>query len=382
MRCAWAVLLLVALLCVCSGTEARTSKALPDADLLRALHLHEHDLTLQAMLTYDGVATAEHAPRLSLPQGDSACCDCVSSVGHHVLKSAVEAANAACKNVTCPFLKDKCDWLADHQAELAGYLAVKVRAYSSAFFWCMGNATCEHPSDSQASSDMSAALLSADVASHPAFEHAQIMAATPFVQQALTTKLDDATNDGHADKHARVATFSRRMAEDESRNVTDKQCHKCLHNGVEWVMHRSIKQIKKACKATKCPKLQQFCKWAKEHKHFVRGMVYASVEPPKYAIGWCAGRDECQHPHSTAGSMQQTAWNMPMSMGGDEHRQEHRHHADKPYAPIIGGGSHDRVPHGQRKPSYTQRAEERLHQLEKMAEEKMRSVTSLFNKRH
>ena len=34
-------------------------------------------------------------------------------------------------------------------------------------------------------------------------------------------------------------------------------------------------------------------KWALEHEDFVRGMIYARIEPWKFAVGYCFGKGKC-----------------------------------------------------------------------------------------
>jgi hypothetical protein len=83
-------------------------------------------------LKFSGYSTSLHSPHLSLTVTGGECCDCVSSVGHHILSEAIQAVTDACQDVTCPVIKQRCDWMLAHPGEMKGYLAVRLRPFSYA----------------------------------------------------------------------------------------------------------------------------------------------------------------------------------------------------------------------------------------------------------
>ncbi len=98
-------------------------------------HVLSHAATAPVILqlTFNPVGVSTFSPHLSLTAENSECCDCVHSVGHHILDSALKAVSDACANVSCPVLKQRCDWISAHQEEFSGVLAVELRPITDGY---------------------------------------------------------------------------------------------------------------------------------------------------------------------------------------------------------------------------------------------------------
>jgi len=312
----------------------------------------------------------------------------VCGVGHHLLNESLNAVAAACANVTCPFFKEKCAWLEKHPGELSGYLAVTVRPFTDGYMYCMGNASCEHPSsDLQSLTD---ALLAADTTAQPELLLPQLAAAARFIPQALRRKPDpqpptDSAASAVAESAVRLltedarvgykqlSTLARRIGAEEHDEETSAEqrdeeaspadaaapsshkkskCSKCLRHSIKWQLRVATKALKAACAVTKCPHFQKFCEWSEKHPHVTRGMLYGHIKPYKAAAGFCAGNKACgfgeeaerseqavpaveQAPHTElAGQINAVPAVAPAVAPA---KPAHR--------PAFGRGKHDRVPH-------------------------------------
>jgi hypothetical protein len=204
----------------------------------------------------------------------------------------------------------------------------------------MGNGSCEHPSPS---SDLD--LFDSD---SPDLLLSQMNLAEPFLDRILAesqeeghdhSQDDQATNSLPATSEIarpvhqygellgehdgdRVRNFNRAARrpldyagddeeEDDDEEVAQEdsadpkkaaqcRCGRCMVRAVKWVMHHAMKGLDFFCNHTKCPRAQKFCQWAESHRGFVKGMMYAKIEPYKAAGGWCAGRGKCggeRHSH-------------------------------------------------------------------------------------
>ena len=227
--------------------------------------------------------------------------------------------------------------------------------------YCLGNATCEHPS--KASPSMSTALLVADTTAHPELLLSQLSAAAPYLERAMRTKLSkdgkpiaaeaSATpivldeQDGSADL-LRISTLARRIGADEGQRHSHevdhsdsdssaddkgdkkKKCHKCLRKSVRWLLRRAEEKLQEVCDNTECPELKKFCDWSAKHPHITRGMLYAYMQPWKTATGWCFGKGKCK-----CDDDEQSVFNAPFTMGecDKKDKKKEKHEAPKPLPP-------------------------------------------------
>jgi len=325
------LLSLLALLLVAAAVPLASAGGF-DGDLLRPLGIDAQN-NQDALLSFDSFSVSTYSPRLALSASNSECSDCVHSVARHIIDSTLESIADKCANVSCPVLKQRCQWIEDHQAEFTGYLAVELRPFTDGMMYCYGNASCDHPGVPK--TDISSALLLLDSSSQPKLLLSQVAAAAPLLEQVMRVRVErNQTADDENDKSSRISELARRIEKEEHQ----RDCHSCLRHGVKWVLKRSIKHVKAVCKSTTCPYLKHFCSWAKEHKEVVKGMVYAHVQPWKAASGYCAGTGSCH----CGGDAKQSMRGAPFTMGDKVEREE------KNDQPIIGGGDHDQRPHGPR----------------------------------
>lgn len=246
------------------------------------------------------------------------CCTCTAHVGEHVLGEVLKAVDKVCTDPKCPVLKKRCDWIAANKEEFTGYLVAKIKPMHDGYIYCMGNGTCAHPNSTftQSPAGLSAAF------DRSGSEHLleQVAAASAFVDQGLAhtfaapTAAEELTLSSSMDGLLAPSLPSASMlaAPTDEDGGAKSRCHRCLSHGVRWVMKRSIRHLKHVCKSTTCPFMQKFCAWAKDHRAFVRGIIYAKVAPYKYAIGWCFGKDQCSHRTARADLR-----DLPFSMKGE-----------------------------------------------------------------
>lgn len=308
-----ALLLAASVACFASDPAPANSawyevQPLPEGDLLAELKL---DLTRIAEALSSVPAFAPHST--SPAHGDK-CFHCAHGVGEHVLGETLQLIDDACSKATCPVIKARCKWIEDNKEEFIGYLVVKIRPMHDGFIYCMGKGTCAHPNSTSANSLSSSFEVSSSSLLLP-----QLSASALFVARGLAEVFPvpaSTTTDEPADTDAASSLdgsfYPLDLPASDSLVLTSRsRCHRCLHHSVRWVMKRSVRHLKHVCKHTSCPRMKKFCAWAKEHKKFVRGAIYAHVQPYKYAIGYCFGRGDCSQ--STAHADITT---LPFSMKG------------------------------------------------------------------
>lgn len=328
LRLSLALLLLAAPLLASAGRGGRAQ------DPLQHLGLQHSQIKADALSTFSGLALPT-----SLSLGEGECCQCARSVGEHVLSAAWKFVEEKCEaGQSCPFIKKRCDWIQEHEDEFTGYLVVTLKPMHDGYVYCMGNGTCEHPSmtpdvdvfgltgDDALVSQLTAALpflekalappqKQQEAAPHSEIEHQEVPHFVPGLtepdsKQPLlgeggenlppTVRLLGEGGEMHlfSNRHARRPLGHHDKGDEGSaqqKNDDDRsECGECLKDSVKWVLKHSEKALAKACEKTECPRFQKFCKWAEEHKDFVRGMIYGKVEPWKMAMGYCAGNGKCK----------------------------------------------------------------------------------------
>lgn len=220
----------------------------------------------------DDAITTLPSPMISVhlrQPSEDACCECTGKVSHHIVKSILDEVTSACANVSCPVLQRECKWIAANEEEFTGVIVAKTRPLSLGFSYCMGTGECQHP-------NTSAISLNLFSRSAPEFLPAQLSASLDFL-----TRFN--SSEGKSNEFQLVK-------ESQAMSHPDGRRH-CLKKAIRYVMHRSLRHLREECRKTDCPYMKKFCAFAKEHKPFVRGLVYGKVQPWKFAVGYCAGRD-------------------------------------------------------------------------------------------
>jgi hypothetical protein len=273
------------------------STPLPRFDILGDFNIDITALKREVALS---APAQNHLPPISQiarrPGGDHECGECVRYIAAHIIKSVDAVVALQCKNTSCPIIKKRCDWIRNNQEEWTGYLVYQVRPASDGYSYCMGSGMCKHPGVN---------FTTNFDATDPFQLVEQLSTSADYIARDL--QLDDSAEEPDDDDEPEM--FGRDDGDNQHEfqglrwtgddEVGDPpgskaRCIKCLRKGVKWVLKRHLKHLEKECKDTKCPKIKAWCKWGKDHQKFIRGMVYAHVQPYKYAIVWCCGNKDCK----------------------------------------------------------------------------------------
>lgn len=279
------LLLAVALTAVAADSAGRWAPG-TDGELLEELQLNSHHLVRQAMLSYvPPPRISEVAGRRALAPTPAGCAICKQLVATHILTSVLDQVKQACMDPKCPVIKARCEWIGEHPDEFTGYVVYKLRPMADGYFFCFGAGQCSHPPASTEGSESQSWHV--DFTSNSTSDLvAQLSRSAGMVDRALAP-----SNETAPSSEPRPTWTEARV---ERLGSNDEQCHECLGKGVRWTMKRAVHALIKKCEETSCPYFKAWCDWAAQHKEFVRGEIYAKVQPYKYAIGWCAGKGECQ----------------------------------------------------------------------------------------
>lgn len=182
-----------------------------------------------------------------------------------------------------------CKFWHEKKAVAIGFLLQKMQPWNLVYAWCMGKGRCNG-----APSDESSAFVP------PNLGHVTSVYTQASVEQVLTVPGsedidDDAETDEVEGRSAPSDIADDQVIQARSLMTSDSTplagrghiCPKCFEKVFGFVMKMSIREVKKMCRHTDCPALQEWCKFGATHPAVAYGMILAKVEPWKYAIGRC-----------------------------------------------------------------------------------------------
>jgi hypothetical protein len=294
MRASGALILLALLAFASSAFAIRPyPPAPPTGDILVDL-----GLSVQDIMRSVAINTPPAFPPISeiVRTPEDECCDCVGRVAEHIIESILDAVEEACANVSCPIIKARCEWIEAHTDEFVGFVTQRVRPHTDGFMYCMGTGECKHPNVT----GIDEGLFVRPASSH---RFQQLGAANLFLERMEIRKklennpsqLGQGGEPYFLDPAVELPSDMDMIGSDEFVGADNRQkCKKCIVGSTKWVMKHSMDSFAHYCEHPKCPKVKEFCKWARSNLGFIKGMLYGHVEPYKYGVGWCFGKGKCK----------------------------------------------------------------------------------------
>ena len=246
-------------------------------DFLKAMQLRVDELKQSALETIEQVISGKSSstPGQAMLDDDEKCCNCTAKAAHQILDTAFSHVTEKCSNVTCPFLKKRCDWIAANEKEFKGYLTARLHPGSIGYAYCLGAGECQKPSSPKFAPLDDESIYGED----DSWSVRLSSLVDPFLryEQSNRTETDllpltiDLSRDGEL--------------------LGRKSHHHCLGKATKYIFRHVLHHIKEACESTEDPDVKKACDWMHEHKEATRGYVYGKVQPWKFAIGYCAHRE-------------------------------------------------------------------------------------------
>jgi hypothetical protein len=272
------VLLLLALVCAISAHKEDHGEHSQHEQGVQHLEILLDQVSLEpfgevSALTYTRVANGSFdfgSFAATFARGNStdtdckeACCQCVAGVTEAIMKKVMTRVEEVCKSPPdCPFIQKACEMMGNHSDTVFGFLLGRTEAGKLGFAYCLGASKCKMQA-----------------------EETHLFSALSKPRER-----EDAIKDREEDEHA-----AREPDHDDDKHGQGCR-HKCMRKTIHRVMERRIQGASKMCESTQCPRMQRICAWAKAHHDVAVGLLAASVQPWKFASGFCA-RKHGQHHH-------------------------------------------------------------------------------------
>jgi len=202
---------------------------------------------------------------LGAPKAWHECRPCVKHIADHIVNGTSFRIAVKCATDPNPVWKKRCEWMKHHQNETLGYIVTKIRPVRDGYLFCAGAGQCPVHT--------------------PPMELIEPTAEwddNVVVQSTLGDYvMSFPTNDTEVvDEETMMEELFEKIEEDDDDDEAPSQkCARCMRKTTKNVMKHVIRHFKRYCDKTKCPKMKKFCAWAHEHKGFLKGSLYARIDP-------------------------------------------------------------------------------------------------------
>ncbi|KAF4651570.1 hypothetical protein FOL47_000312 [Perkinsus chesapeaki] len=193
------------------------------------------------------------------------CERCVHRHVESALHRAEEEAHKRCEHPKCPYMEEACEEALKNKKALRGYLFVKLRAGAVAEAYCTGAQRCherQHADLKDSSFDTTPAITADDL------------------MDVLGSASDVLGSEAALRDTQRPRPTARPRPGPEP-------SLKCITKETKKLFSRVQERLDEMCDHPESHKFERFCEFRHEEPQEAAGMVYAYVEPYKYAMGYC-----------------------------------------------------------------------------------------------
>lgn len=256
---------------------------------------------------------------LQKEEEDGQCKECVMKVTKIIMEKAFDKMEAWCKDDDdrCPVKRKLCWLLAKAPKVLCGMMVHWVRPMADGWFLCVGKGLCQPKEDNNMKEEN---ILSLEGDTRAVVDEMGLDSTMTWGTLDLESESDIqvfqqmdeiAIDDAFMEEEKAIAAFG-----GEENDQGPKPCKKCMKKVTCCVMHHVIKKIVEWCKKDENNKKRAcMCNWMKNHKAFTFGYLLASVEPWKFAYGYCLPHDK---PHHKKWSPRESKWKMLHKLHGSK----------------------------------------------------------------
>jgi len=263
------------------------------------------DEEVDAMSSVSSILQHHMAAQLENPKEE--CSKCIGQVVKVWYDTAFKKTKAWCEKPSKCKVKERLCRIFKNEPEIfAGMLFIWGHPSDDGLFFCMGKGKCTAP-----------AIKSSGVGQEDMMESVANITMSSVVASAHDESASTDTELYQTEAEIEDFFLEEKMKISGSEFKDDFKT--CVKKASCWVMKHVIEKICDWCKkATKKEDIEK-CKWMQAHKKFTFGILLASVQPWKYAEGYCYQGPKNQFETFQSTSMQHLNKMSDKVQQGEEH---------------------------------------------------------------